>query len=214
MNQRGVLKTWNDDKCFGFIAPEDGSPDVFVHISVFSNRTTRPTVGAPMGYMLGKDFQGRPRALNAWMEFGKGGRGPARTWGPWIATFVAADFIGALGVAAFYGAIPRFVPFAYLALSVATFATYAWDKWRAKRGGDRTAEATMHLLEMLGGWPGALIAQQWLRHKSRKRSYQVRFWIIVAFHVGAWLWVGFSKIEGGHQHAAPARTAQPAAVER
>jgi uncharacterized membrane protein YsdA (DUF1294 family) len=111
------------------------------------------------------------------------------------------DFIGALGVAAFYGLIPSAVPFVYLALSVATFATYAWDKWRAKRGADRTAEATLHLLEMLGGWPGALVAQQWLRHKSRKTSYQVRFWIIVACHVGLWAWLGFAKLETANARA-------------
>jgi uncharacterized membrane protein YsdA (DUF1294 family) len=127
--------------------------------------------------------------------FGKVGRLAQRGWTPWIAIFVAADFLGALGVAAFYGAIPRFVPAAYLALSIGTFATYAWDKWRAKRGGDRTAEATLHLLEMLGGWPGALVAQTWLRHKSRKLSYQIRFWIIVACHIGLWAWLGFEKFD-------------------
>lgn len=196
MLQRGVLKTWNDEKGFGFIAPEDGSADVFTHISAFTNnRLTRPTVGASIGYTVEKDERGRLRAGKAWMEFGKGGRGPARTWAPWIATFAAADFVGVLGVAAFYEWLPRVVPIAYLTLSLVTFGIYAWDKRRAKRGGDRTAEATIHLLEMIGGWPGALSAQHWLRHKSRKRSYQVRFWIIVACHVGVWTWLGLAKLD-------------------
>jgi uncharacterized membrane protein YsdA (DUF1294 family)/cold shock CspA family protein len=196
MQQRGVLKSWNDEKGFGFIAPEDGSADVFAHISAFTNhRITRPAVGTSIGFTVEKDERGRLRAGRAWTEFGKGGRGPARTWAPWVATFAAADFIGALGVAAYYGLIPRAVPLAYLTLSIVTFAIYAWDKWRAKRGGDRMAEATLHLLEMLGGWPGALAAQHWLRHKSRKRSYQVRFWIIVACHVGLWAWLALEKIQ-------------------
>ena len=37
----------------------------------------------------------------------------------------------------------------------------------------------MHLLEILGGWPGALLAQRRLRHKCCKGSYQVMFWLIV-----------------------------------
>lgn len=67
-------------------------------------------------------------------------------------------------------------------LSLATFAVYAWDKSRAQQSGGRTPEATLHLLEFLGGWPGALLAQQMLRHKSAKQSFQVTFWIIVAVH--------------------------------
>jgi len=67
-------------------------------------------------------------------------------------------------------------------VSVVTFAIYAWDKQRAKQAGGRTPESTLHLLELLGGWPGALLAQQLLRHKNAKRSFQVIFWIIVAAH--------------------------------
>lgn len=206
MLQRGVIKTWNDEKGFGFIAPEDGSPDVFVHISAFKNRASRPVSGAATGYTLGRDEKGRPRAESAWIDFRRGAGAPRR-WGPWIALFVAVDFIGALGVAAFHGLIPRAVPWVYLALSVATFATYAWDKWRAKRGADRTAEATLHLLEMLGGWPGALAAQHWLRHKVAKPSYQIRFWIIALCHVGIWVWLGLAKLEAVNAASTPTRSA-------
>jgi uncharacterized membrane protein YsdA (DUF1294 family) len=67
-------------------------------------------------------------------------------------------------------------------VSVVTFAIYAWDKQRAVKAGGRTPESTLHLLELLGGWPGALLAQQFLRHKNAKRSFQVTFWIIVVIH--------------------------------
>lgn len=79
------------------------------------------------------------------------------TWRPWIA--------GGMG-----------------GVSLATFAIYAWDKQRAVKAGGRTPESTLHLLEFLGGWPGALLAQQFLRHKNAKTSFQVTFWIIVAIH--------------------------------
>ena len=46
MLQRGVIKTWNDEKGFGFVEAANGSADVFVHISAFSNQTFRPTPGA------------------------------------------------------------------------------------------------------------------------------------------------------------------------
>lgn len=37
----------------------------------------------------------------------------------------------------------------------------------------------LHLLELLGGWPGAFLAQRRLHHKCSKGSYQFVFWLIV-----------------------------------
>ena len=48
----------------------------------------------------------------------------------------------------------------------------------------RIPEATLHIIEMLGGWPGSGTAQQMVRHKTRKLSYQITFWLIVAVHIG------------------------------
>lgn len=67
-------------------------------------------------------------------------------------------------------------------LSLATFAVYARDKRAARLANQRTPEATLHLLEVLGGWPGALLAQRALRHKNRKLSYQFAFWGCVIAH--------------------------------
>lgn len=77
---------------------------------------------------------------------------------------------------------------AYALMSVVAFGFYAVDKSRAGIGKRRIPEATLHLLELLFGWPGALAGQQLLRHKTRKLSYQVVFWLIVILHVGAWGW--------------------------
>jgi uncharacterized membrane protein YsdA (DUF1294 family) len=75
----------------------------------------------------------------------------------------------------------------YPVMSVLTFALYADDKSRAKRGAWRTSEQTLHLCELAGGWIGGFIAQRKLRHKSIKSSYQIVFWAIVALHLIFWL---------------------------
>lgn len=64
-------------------------------------------------------------------------------------------------------------------INVLTYWTYSRDKRRAIDGEWRISEATLHLLELLGGWPGAWIAQRRLRHKCSKISYQFVFWLIV-----------------------------------
>ena len=67
----------------------------------------------------------------------------------------------------------------YLAMSIITFVAYGIDKFKAKHAMWRTPEKTLHMLEALCGWPGALIAQRLLRHKSYKRSFRVVFWCMV-----------------------------------
>jgi len=75
---------------------------------------------------------------------------------------------------------------AYLVMSVATFAAFAFDKRAARRGRPRTPERVLHTLELLGGWPGALAAQRLLRHKSKKPAYRLVLALIIAAHILAW----------------------------
>jgi uncharacterized membrane protein YsdA (DUF1294 family)/cold shock CspA family protein len=83
------------------------------------------------------------------------------------------------------------LPFiAYPVFSSIAFLMYARDKLRAIQGNWRIPESSLHLVEAAGGWPGAYIAQQMMRHKTVKTSYQVTFWLIVLLHIGFWsLWM-------------------------
>jgi uncharacterized membrane protein YsdA (DUF1294 family) len=80
-------------------------------------------------------------------------------------------------------------------MSGVTLVLYRWDKRQAaKQGRKRVAEATLHLMELLGGWLGGAIARMWFRHKSKKLSFRVRSWGIVALHVAliaGWCWMKF-----------------------
>lgn len=77
---------------------------------------------------------------------------------------------------------------AYALLSVVTFVVYAADKSAARRGARRVPESTLHLLSLLGGWPGALVAQQVLRHKTRKQSFRAVFFATVLVNCVALAW--------------------------
>ena len=81
-----------------------------------------------------------------------------------------------------------YVAIAYAAMSFVALALYGFDKRRAESGGRRVRERTLHLVELLGGWPGALLAMRLFRHKTRKASFLLVTWTIVAVHlIGAWM---------------------------
>ena len=85
----------------------------------------------------------------------------------------------------------------YAIASVASFAAYAFDKSAARQRQRRTPERTLLLLGLVGGWPGALLAQRCLRHKTAKTSFQVRFWITVAVNLGVLGWCAYALNESG-----------------
>jgi uncharacterized membrane protein YsdA (DUF1294 family) len=77
----------------------------------------------------------------------------------------------------------------YLTLSLLSLTAYAIDKAAARKGEWRISENTLHLLDLLGGWPGGLIAQKLLRHKSSKPPFQRMYWITVVLHCCALAWL-------------------------
>ncbi|UYG05898.1 DUF1294 domain-containing protein [Halomonas sp. LR3S48] len=81
---------------------------------------------------------------------------------------------------------------AYALLSVITFAMYGIDKAAAGKGGRRTPEATLLFAGLIGGWPGALIAQRLFRHKTRKQPFQIIFWCGVVVNCGVLGWLVYT----------------------
>ena len=169
---QGEITTWNDEKGFGFITPMSGGDRVFVHINGIKNRHHRPQVNQQVFYSLSKDKQGRVCAADV-AYAGKQSASPQRTIQQIAAFIFIALFFIALAVLTYVvPLIPQFIIALYAVASVITFIAYAADKAAAKKGGWRTAEAKLHSLSLLGGWPGALLAQQTLRHKSSKEEFQ------------------------------------------
>jgi uncharacterized membrane protein YsdA (DUF1294 family) len=81
-----------------------------------------------------------------------------------------------------------------MAFSAWAFLLFAFDKWRANRGGRRLAEATLCWISALGGWPGGLLGMVIFRHKSAKGSFQLKF--AAAFFAWAALVAGMAKLMG------------------
>jgi uncharacterized membrane protein YsdA (DUF1294 family) len=84
--------------------------------------------------------------------------------------------------------VPAWVGIAYAAASIACFVAYAFDKAAARARERRTPERTLLLLGLVGGWPGAVLAQQWLRHKSSKPSFRGKFWVTVLANAAVFIY--------------------------
>ena len=188
MRYRGKLADWNDERGFGFIAPSAGGARVFAHISSFSSRRRRPTVGDDVSFSLSVDGDGRTHAVDVAIAIAAGWH----TANPAFAALSTVDslrivgasaFVCSVAVLAYTGQIPVLMFWAYAAASVAAFVAYVLDKVAAKSKRRRIPESTLHLLGLIGGWPGALVAQSLVRHKTRKREFQVLFWVAVVLNV-------------------------------
>ena len=65
---KGVLKTWKEDRGFGFVKPDDGGKDIFIHISALKGVSRRPIMGDVIYYQIAKDNRGKYKAINAQIE--------------------------------------------------------------------------------------------------------------------------------------------------
>lgn len=98
-------------------------------------------------------------------------------------------FLALYAYAALALGLPPAVGCAYVLASLGCFALYAFDKAAARRGNRRTPERHLVLLGLAGGWPGALLAQQWLRHKTVKKPFRHWFWLTVGVNLAGLCWL-------------------------
>ncbi|MBB4841788.1 uncharacterized membrane protein YsdA (DUF1294 family)/cold shock CspA family protein [Paucibacter oligotrophus] len=176
--EQGRLSQWDEAKGYGFISPQKGGGRVFVHIKAFALQAEPPRLGQSLSYELAQDAQGKWRALQvrplqAAVPARPAAAASARSL--WLVPLFAAFYL----VCHLAWQLPPAVWGLYMALSLASFIVYAGDKRAARRGDWRVSENTLHLLALAGGWPGALLAQQLLRHKSSKPGFRRWFWASV-----------------------------------
>jgi uncharacterized membrane protein YsdA (DUF1294 family)/cold shock CspA family protein len=194
MRTKGKIKLWNDDKGFGFIRPNEGGKEVFLHISAFKNRQRRPEMGQIVTYALSTDAQGRPRAQMATLpgdrlpKIKSKGKSEGKS-GMTGALMTAGTLFALLICAVIFDKIPQLFLWWYVGASLVTYLAYGYDKIAAKDRSWRTAEGTLHWMSLLGGWPGALVGQQQFRHKTKKQSFRFLFWITVLVNVGVLVWM-------------------------
>jgi len=171
---------WDDQKGFGYLRHQKGK--LFLHRKDFAERHKRPGIGDRIHYQIGTDPKGRRCAVKA-RHVNDGGKITALTWLSLILLMALPTL--AMGHFMFINKRPLLFLFFYVAaINLITYLSYKSDKDKARSKQWRTAESSLHILEFIGGWPAALLAQRQFRHKCSKVSFQITYWLIVLFYIG------------------------------
>ncbi|MFB5141556.1 cold shock and DUF1294 domain-containing protein [Vibrio diabolicus] len=176
---KGKVIEWNDSKGYGFISALNGELRVFLHISTVQSKGRRPKVDDEVKFEVNEDKKGRYNATNVTI-LGSGSV-PSTIMFSIVYLVLASTAVFILGGEKLFIA-------AYILMSIVTYVMYAIDKNAAQNGKWRTPENTLHLLSLLGGWMGALYAQNQLRHKSKKQPFKSILWLTIFVNIGAFVW--------------------------
>lgn len=204
MLKQGTIRHWDVERGFGFIDSRD-SRDVFFHVRDLA-KGLDPVQGMSVTYEEIQVGGKGPRAMAvrpisvkshdhhsapAPRRNGSGASGPQQrrsnapvrtaahasgATGSSLAMVLMVVWLGVLGWGVWMDRLPLWAPVALLVLNGATYIAYAIDKNAAQSGAWRISEKTLQTMALLGGWPAAWWAQQWLRHKSAKREFRIVYW--------------------------------------
>lgn len=191
MRFTGTLINWNDERGFGFIEPEGGGQQLFAHIKDFPAGSGRPADGQTLTFTVETGANGKKRAKAIQYPVRARRAPPRRVEAPARWTPARLAVLPAFAAVYVYVVITwgfsLLVLLGYVGLSLVAFLAYGFDKSAAVAGRWRTAEQSLHMLSLVGGWPGALVAQQLLRHKTAKPAFVAVFWLTVVANVAAFV---------------------------
>lgn len=187
--QEGHLSGWNEARGFGFLKPVAGGPDAFAHVRAFAKDDRHIEEGHLYSYVAETDQTGRVRAADI---------RPVRpallrpsllakllTRSPRLLVIPAFLFI-ALAVSMVTEVSAGWF-LVYGIASTACFIGYALDKRAAENNQWRVSETILLMIGLAGGWPGAIIAQELFRHKTKKLSFRTLFWMSVAINIAGFV---------------------------
>ena len=191
MKLQGKVLNWNDEKGFGFAEPLGGGDHIFVHVKAFKPRSRRPVNGDIIVFEVARENDNRYKATNIKFTGNVNASNYRKNEASRVTVGAACIFLFCIVLlgSVFTEKLPAIVLGIYILMSFVTFIVYLIDKSAAKNGRWRTQESTLHVLSMIGGWPGAYIAQQKLRHKSSKEEFKGVYWVTVFLNLGGFFWL-------------------------
>lgn len=185
----GHLSGWNEARGFGFLKPVGGGPDAFAHVRAFAKDDRHIEEGHLYSYVAETDQTGRVRATDIRpvrpASLRPSLRAKLLTRSPRLLVIPAFLFI-ALAVSMVTEVSAGWF-LVYGIASTACFIGYALDKRAAENNQWRVSETILLMIGLVGGWPGAILAQEIFRHKTKKLAFRTLFWMSVAINMAAFV---------------------------
>lgn len=172
----GKISEWNDAKGFGYITVDKFQGKIFFHLSDVQGYSQRPKVNEAVSFTLTKERDGSFHAINIERPMAHG-----------LSFALAVWFITVLFASVYLVNYPAIVVLFYILISAITYAVYAFDKSAMLNNEWRVSEWLLHALSLLGGWPGALIAQSLLRFKMTEQPFRLIFWLTLLLNFSVFL---------------------------
>jgi uncharacterized membrane protein YsdA (DUF1294 family)/cold shock CspA family protein len=202
MQLTGKVVFWRDDKGFGFVVCDQTQQKLFFHIRDHAGTEGRPQMGDTLQFSVKQDKQGRDIAAPWQFVTAKTTTSapPPKAavnsdsisiqYANQIALLFRISFLIAVIIALLFGRLLYILPLLYLEASLFTYWLYKTDKEAAiARHGNRLTEESLQLFSLIGGWPGAYIAQQQLAHKRSKLPFRREFGFVIAGNTLLLIWL-------------------------
>lgn len=174
---QGTISEWDQNNGYGYIAVDDQEAQIRFHLFDFEAFGHPPRLRDRVQFRLAKDEQGELRAVHVERQF--------------VFNFplaVAIWFVSTMVASVFLLNFPPIALVSFIAISTITYLVYAVDRQWYHNSGHQIPNTVFYLLNMCGGWPGALFAQSILHHKYTGFDFKVMFWLSMAFNVGFYCW--------------------------
>ena len=198
----GRLEGWNPQRGFGFLHPEAGGEAAFAHIRAFAKDDRLIEEGHLYSYTTHRNEKGRLRAEDIRplrpaqpepppRQAMTDGRLPERI----ARRLILPAFLFIVFAISLTAQLSWLWLIIYGVASGVTFIGYRLDKRAAETRSWRVSETILLLLGLAGGWPGAILAQELYRHKTRKAAFRLLFWISTAINIAGFVQISvFSAV--------------------
>jgi len=177
MSIQGTIAQWDQSKGYGYISVENQDTQILFHISDLENNSQLPCVSEPVVFRLGSDSNGAMRAVDVTRPI-------VFNFSLAIAVWFTSALVGSVVLLDF----PVISCVFYFAASLATYCMYALDRHAMMTGGWRVPEIVFHIMNLFGGWIGALLAQSIMHHKYHDIGFKFLFWSTLVLNIGLFGW--------------------------